>query len=745
MPAVKEATRPKKRKPDKTAARRGQKQEDRFYIIAGESMIDPRRLIIKQGSAFGVFDRFGEILPVGKGDQGLYHEGTRFLSRYELKVNGKRPLLLSSGVDENNIMLTVDLTNADIYVDGKEALKRDSVHIMRSRLLSDGACLEFIRIKNFGTEGVSLRLDLLLDSDFGDIFEVRGLRRAKRGKMLAREALKDGVKLSYAGLDGITRSTTAKFSPPPDGFDAQKNPFFEIGLAPGATVNFETSISFLTGNEKALSSPHQNGFRKAVNKANREALEFDGQSCGIFTSNQQFNESVKRGISDIRMMLTKTGHGLYPYGGIPWYSTAFGRDGIITALETLWINPEIARGVLKYLAARQARDFDMKRAAEPGKILHETRDGEMANLGEIPFALYYGSVDSTPLFLMLAGEYWKRTGDLESIRKLWEHIELALLWMDNYGDVDGDGFLEYMPDKNGLINQGWKDSADSVFHKTGEFPEGPVALCEVQGYCYAAKKHVAALAMQIDKQELARRLSLEADELRENFDRFFWDSKMGAYALALDGNKKPCRVLASNAGHCLYSGIAHNNRARSVARALTGDWMFSGWGIRTLSSREARYNPISYHNGSVWPHDNAIIAAGFLKYGLKHEFTDVFTALFEASVYMQFQRLPELFCGFHRRRGQAPTLYPVACTPQTWASGALLMMLKSALGLEFEPAEKRIILRNPVLPPFLQWVTLKKLPLTDGKSVDLNIKSYGEGVTIEVARKPVDVSITVYK
>ena len=740
MPATKKHARVAKKKTG------GQKQEDRFYIIAGESIIDPRRLIIKQGGAFGVFDRFGDVLPIGKGDQGLYHEGTRYLSRYELKINGKRPLLLSSGVDENNILLTSDLTNADIYLNGKEALKRDSVHIMRSRLLNDETCLEYIRIRNFGAEGISLRLEIGLDSDFADLFEVRGMKRTRRGKVLAREVLKDGVKLSYAGLDGVNRQTIARFSPPPDGFDTEKNPFFEISLAPGATHHIETGISFLhEGNGKPSAFSTKNGFRKAVNKANKNALEFDAQSCGIFSSNQQFNESVRRSLSDIRMMLTKTAYGLYPYGGIPWYSTAFGRDGIITALETLWINPEIARGVLKYLAARQATDFDKTRAAEPGKILHETRKGEMANLGEIPFSLYYGSVDSTPLFLMLAGEYWRRTGDLELIRRLWDHIELALLWMDNYGDVDGDGFLEYIPDPNGLVNQGWKDSADSIFHKNGDFPEGPIALCEVQGYCYAAKKHVSALAAQMDNKELAQKISREAEELRRNFDRLFWDPEMGSYALALDGNKKPCRVLASNAGHCLYTGIAHESQARAIARALMEDWMFSGWGIRTLSAKEVRYNPISYHNGSVWPHDNAVIAAGFLKYGFKKEFTDVFTGLFEASVHMQFQRLPELFCGFHKRHGQAPTLYPVACTPQTWASGALLMMLKSSLGLEFEPREKRIIFRNPILPPFLNWVTLKRLPVTDTKSVDLNIKSYGEGVTIEVARKPEDVSITVYK
>ncbi|MDA8085708.1 MAG: amylo-alpha-1,6-glucosidase [Nitrospiraceae bacterium] len=717
------------------------KLKDRFYIVATSSILDPHRLILKQGETFGVFSRFGDILPFGKGEQGLYHEGTRFLSRYLLEINGLRPLFLSSNVDEDNILITVDLSNPDLYKGGRELLKRDIVHVMRSRLLFDGCCLEHIRLRNFSREAeASLDLELEFEADFADIFEVRGMKRKRRGRTLPTEADGQEIRLSYEGLDGVVRHTIIKFSSPPDGIKENRRAFFKKNLRPGQTGNFFLTVSCISGKHKRPPA-----YKQACIKAQKMAQDFRETVTGVHTSNELFNESIKKATSDIMMMLTGTPHGLYPYGGIPWYAAAFGRDGIITALQCLWIKPEIARDVLRYLAATQAHEQDKKRASEPGKIIHESRNGEMAALGEIPFDAYYGSVDSTPLFLMLAGAYLKRTGDMELIREIWESIELAVLWMENYGDVDGDGFLEYVPHRDGLINQGWKDSFDSVFHRDGTFPEGPIALCEVQGYAYAARRETAEMAAAAGKKELAQRLSREAEALRENFDRAFWDPVLGSYALALDGNKKPCRVLASNAGHTLFASIARPERASMVARKLTSDSMFSGWGIRTLSSGELPYNPMSYHNGSVWPHDNSIAAAGFSRYMLKEPFIKVFTGMFEASLFMEFQRLPELFCGFHRRKGQPPTLYPVACAPQTWASGSLILMLQTALGLEFDPKNSRLIMREPVLPGFLEWVRLKNLFVMPGKPVDLNIRRYKESVSVEVEKKAPGISITVYK
>ncbi len=714
--------------------------KDKFYIVATSAILDPHRLIIKHGETFGVFSRFGDILPFGKGEQGLFHEGTRHLSRYVLEVNGLRPLFLSSNVDEDNILATVDLTNPDLHKGGRELIKRDMVHIMRSRLLYDGCCLEHIRLRNFDKQAAGLDIELEFDADFADIFEVRGMKRRQRGRMLAPVAEGKEIVLSYEGLDGVLRRTAIKFSHAPDEIREGRHAIFKKKLKPGQTDMFSISISCLAGKSRRTPS-----YKLACGRAQKQAQDFMESATRIHTSNDLFNGSIRKAASDIMMMLTSTPYGEYPYGGIPWYAAVFGRDGIITALQCLWIKPGIARDVLRLLAATQAHEPDRKRAAEPGKIIHETRKGEMAALEEIPFGAYYGSVDSTPLFLMLAGAYLKRTGDLELIRELWDSIELAVLWMEHYGDVDGDGFLEYTPHKDGLVNQGWKDSFDSVFHKDGTFPEGPIALCEVQGYAYAAKRETAEMADALGKKEMARRLWAEAEKIKKDFDRQFWDAELGTYVLALDGKKKPCRVVASNAGHALYTTIALPERAVMVARKLTSDHMFSGWGIRTLSSNEIPYNPMSYHNGSVWPHDNSIAAAGFSRYMLREQFARVFTGIFEASLYMEFQRLPELFCGFHRRRGQPPTLYPVACAPQTWASGALLLMLQTSLGLEFDPKNTRLLMKGPALPEFLEWVRLENLSVAPGKTVDLNIRRHGESVSVEVGKKAPGVSIIVYK
>lgn len=714
--------------------------KDEYYIVATSSIVDPYRLILKDGDLFGVFDRFGDILPVGKNEQGLYYKDTRFISYYELKINSLRPLFLSSNIDEDNILLTVDLTNPDIYSRDKLLMKRDSVHIMRSRLLQEQNCLEYIRLKNFGNNTIEFNLEITIDADFHDIFEVRGLKRKKRG-VLFPSWYRDGeFRLSYKGLDDIKRITSIKFKKVPDVI--KNNTFsFKIKLRPSATEQLYILISCFEQEEKNFFINYNEAIKKSYKKLNKKNI-----NCAeIYTSNEQFNESIKRSLSDINMMLTKTKFGYYPYGGIPWYCNPFGRDGIITAIESLWIRPEIAKGVLKYLSALQSKDFDPKKVAEPGKIIHEVRAGEMARLNEIPFGLYYGSVDSTPLFLMLAGAYWSRTGDTNLIKELWRNIEAAISWIDNYGDIDKDGFLEYVSDKKGLRNQGWKDSQDSVFHKDGTLAEGPIALCEVQAYVYAAKKEISKLAQIMGDTNLSKRLLDEAEILRDRFNKIFWDDEIDSYILALDGNKIPCRVVTSNAGHALFAGIADSIKATKLAKTLISDKVFSGWGIRTVSADEKCYNPMSYHNGSVWPHDNALIAFGLSSYGLKEHFLKVFSGIFDISLFMEFQRLPELICGFHRRKGVPPTLYPVACSPQTWSAGSLIFMLQASLGISFEAKEGKIIFKQPVLPQFLDNVHIKNLTVTKDSSIDLLIRRYGEDVTIEVLQKPKDISILIIK
>ena len=713
--------------------------EDRYYILATSSLADETTRDLKHGDTFLVTDRHGDIRPLGFEKHGLFHAGTRFLSRLVLKFDDVSPLLLGSTVREDNDLLSVDLTNQD-FESGAMAIGSGRIHASRSVFLLNGCLYERIKILNFALEPVDFTLSIEFEADFADIFEVRGIERARRGEAMDPSVDGSRVVLSYAGLDGIIRKTRIDVSPVPCAVDPARVAF-PIMLGPRQEEAIYMTIACETSEEAVVSMVFDQAFEEIGNiyRSRRRS------ACAVETSNEQFNDWLNRSRADLNMMLTPTCHGLYPYAGIPWYSTVFGRDGIITAMETLWMQPEIARGVLDYLAAEQATGLDPEKDAEPGKILHEMRMGEMAALGEVPFGRYYGSVDSVPLFVVLAGFYHERTGDTKFLREIWPNIEMALKWMDDYGDVDGDGFIEYSRKADGgLANQGWKDSWDSVFHADGTLAHGPIALSEVQGYVHEAKIRAARLASLIGDEDTARRLIEEAGLLKERFHKSFWIEELGTYAIALDGDKRPCRVRTSNAGHILFTGIVEAEYARRTVEGLMEERFFAGWGIRTVASTEARYNPMSYHNGSVWPHDNALIAWGMSKCGFKEEAVRVMTGLFDASLFMDLHRLPELFCGFTRRPGEGPTLYPVACDPQSWASAAVYMLIQACLGLSIDAGEKKVYFNSPLLPPFLEEVRIRDL-YVEGGSLDIDLKRYEKDVGVNVAKREGDVDVVVVK
>ncbi len=720
---------------------------EHFYIISTSERIDDRTRVLKHGDTFAVFDRFGDIEGYGAGELGIYHCDTRFVSRLSMKLAGERPLLLSSSIKDDNAVLAVDTTNPDIERDGSLEIPRGTVHIFRSILLWNQTCYERIRIRNYGLQEVRLGFSIEIGADFADIFEVRGGKRSQRGRRLPAEVQATAIIHSYEGLDGRLRRMRVTFDRLPDEL-TDKEARYEVTLGAGAEEEYRYAIACEVDGLVNTGTPltwAALGYDEAAQQSAAALRSAHADTADIFTANEQFNDWLNRSLADLNMMRTDTDYGAYPYAGVPWFCTAFGRDGIITALACLSFNTTFARGVLAYLAATQAEVVNANQDAEPGKVLHETRDGEMAVVGEVPFHRYYGSVDATPLFVVLAGAYYERTGDLAFLRSLWPHIVRAVEWIDQYGDRDGDGFVEYAPQSHhSLINQGWKDSDDAVFHADGSLAQGAIALCEVQGYVYAAKRAAASLAATLGDADWACALTKAADALHHQFEQAFWCEDLSTYALALDGDKRPCRVRASNAGHCLFTGIATPEHARRVAATLMSEASFSGWGVRTVAAGEARYNPMSYHNGSVWPHDNALIAAGFARYGFKDEAAQILTGLFDGSIFFDLHRLPELFCGFPRRPGEAPTLYPVACSPQTWASAAVFLLLESCLGLKVQGAERRVLLSKPFLPPSLTQVTIRNLRLADDTSIDLVATRHDGGdVSINVMRRKGELDVIV--
>ncbi|WP_106638559.1 amylo-alpha-1,6-glucosidase [Allosphingosinicella vermicomposti] len=716
-------------------------QPEEYYIEAEQSLVERPLRTLKRDNLFGVFDIDGDF-GAGKGPEGLYFRDTRFLSRFDLTLNGDRPLLLDSVVLEDNAALLVDLTNNDIHdADGRVRVTRGTIFANRWKFLIGQHCYERIGLRNFGTVSETARIDLAFGADFVDLFEVRGEKRKLRGVGRAEIISPSELLFTYRGLDDIVRYTTIAFDPPPHRL-SENGAGWDLELEPDGRVGITITITCaIEGEAVAPPLPFLNAYRDLRRLIPSERKLLGGMS----SSNPLFDEVLRRAAYDLDMLITATPHGPYPYAGVPWYSTVFGRDGILSALFIVSQAPEVAQGVLRTLAASQATQVDERADAQPGKILHESRAGEMAELGEVPFRRYYGTVDATPLFIMLADAYFARTGDTATIREIWPNIEAAMHWIDVYGDADGDGFVEYcrMTDQ-GLSNQGWKDSHDAIFHADGTLAEGPIALCEVQAYVFAAKRGAANLARALGSEEQALRWEEEADRIRLLFEEKFWLEDLQIYALALDGKKQPCRVRTSNAGHALFTGIASPERAAAMAEQFVDRTFFSGWGVRTVATGEARYNPMSYHNGSVWPHDNAVIALGLARYGYRKEAAKIFEGLFAAATFDELRRLPELFCGFRRRPRRGPTAYPVACAPQAWAAAAPFALLVACLGLEIDEAEECVRLNAPILPRFIDTLHVPELRV--GKSrLALRFNRHDTDVTVAVPDRSGPATVMIVK
>ncbi|SIO61779.1 Glycogen debranching enzyme (alpha-1,6-glucosidase) [Singulisphaera sp. GP187] len=713
---------------------------DPHHVLAASSVTDDRTRVLKHGDTFAVFDHLGRIKPGGLGEEGLYHEGTRYLSLLILELDGESPFFLGSTVRDQNDQLSVALTNPDRTLDGRVEVPLGTLHLAVRTLLWQGTCHWRLQVSNHGPDPVDAVIQVRFRADFADIFEVRGMKREARGQDLSPEVGRDRVVLGYVGLDGERRRTLLRFSPAPAELVADQARF-GLRVPPHEVVTFDLAVACWRGYE--VSDPP--GFETAQAAAAAALERHKAGACRVAASDGQFDTWLRRSESDLHMLNSELATGLYPYAGVPWFNTPFGRDGIITALQCLWLRPELARGVLAYLAATQATEVIAAQDAEPGKILHETRNGEMATLGEMPFGRYYGSVDATPLFVLLAGAYFERTADRSFAEALWPHVDAALAWIDRDGDRDGDGFVEYERRAgDGLIHQGWKDSDDAVSHADGSLATGPIALCEVQSYVYAARRSGAVLATALGMPDRASALERQAEVLRGQFEAAFWRDDLGTYALALDGDKRPCLVRASNAGHCLFGGIAAPDRAARVATGLMCPGSYSGWGIRTLAATEVRFNPMAYHNGTVWPHDNALIAFGASRYGLKDLAVGVLSGLFAAGSSFDLNRMPELFCGFAREPGEGPVPYPVACAPQAWAAGSVFLLVQACLGLGASGVERQVWFHQPRLPSFVPELKITNLSVA-GATVDLLLVRHGDDVGVNVLRRGGDLTVVVAK
>jgi glycogen debranching enzyme len=665
-------------------------------------------MVIKAGEVFLCARPDGDVHAGTPTGEGLYVHDMRHLSELRVAFGDVQPILLSRSIQSGDRGV-VNATNPTFSDAGGAVVPQETLNLRRTLLVGDRLYCR-LDLRSYHPRALQVPLTVTLAADFADVFEVRGVRRRRqRGHMMVPKTRGSAPVFGYEGQDGVFRETVIEAHPAPvnrrvDGGRLMLD--WEVGLAGDQT----RSILITATPARAGRRPTRCAFDRAARNAEREREAWSAACTHVDTDNELLQGVIAAAIRDLHALLTPAPGGRLPAAGIPWYVAPFGRDSLLTACESLLLNPDVARDTLFVLAGLQARDDEAWRDAEPGKILHELRAGELAGAGIVPHTPYYGTVDATPLFVLLAADYYRWTADLETLTALRPAIDAALEWIDRHGDADGDGFVEYQRrSPAGLANQGWKDSEDSIVDEDGKLADGPIALVEVQGYVYLAKDRVAGVFDAIGEPDRARELRAQAQRLRSAFNDAFWNPREGTFALALDGRKRQVASVTSNPGHCLYCGVVDADKAAAIAERLMAPDMFNGWGVRTLSAQSPVFNPMSYHNGSVWPHDNAIIAAGLKRYGHGEATNRIATAILEIASHSRDFRLAELYCGFPRAGNSEIVSYPVACLPQAWAAAAPFMLLQAMLGITADAPAKTLAVNEPQLPAWLTRAELARL------------------------------------
>jgi glycogen debranching enzyme len=686
---------------------------------------EPRKvnnLTLIDGKTFLSTTIAGDIMPPGAPDVGFFQDDTRFLSRLELRVDGYRTVVLSSST-EQTLASQIELTTGKSTMRDTYEIPENTVHIRREQLLASDTLFDNFSFENFNFQELELVVELAYEADYMDVFQVRGVARQQPGRYFQPVIRNGSIVFHYCGLDRVSRETVIQFSPEPERVEGT-TARWKVRLPPFRRFQLNTTIvPHVEGRRPRSARPD---FGQLLRMRREAFAEWESRSTGFSSSNSIFNEMVSTGKGDFHALQIPQAKEHVLAAGIPWFATMFGRDSIIASFQALLLNPQLAAETLRVLALHQGKENNDWRDEEPGKILHEYREGEMTRAGEMPFGPYYGSVDSTPLWLILLSETFNWTADEQLVKDMLPHAYRALEWIDSYGDLDGDGFVEYQRrSSKGLVNQGWKDSWDAIMHRDGEVAKSPIALCEVQGYVYEAKYRMASLMRSFGDIRMADKLKKDAADMQKRFEKAFWMPKLGFYAMALDREKRQTQVISSNPGHLLFTRMLPQDRARTVMQRFMREDMFSGWGWRTMSREERVFNPLSYHRGSVWPHDNSIIAHGMALYEFREPANQVFTTLVQAALKFRNYRLPELFCGIQRREHDDPVQYPVSCSPQAWASGAVFLFLVSVLGIRPSAPRKELNIVNPMLPPFIDHLGIRNLRI-GGSRVGLDFTRRGE-------------------